>query len=313
MSKPENIYVVSASDNNYAMPLAVMLCSAADNLADNKFLKVFIIDNGITASNKERIFAPLRNKRVIVKWLTPIKYETTKLPSIGHMTDTTYQRIFIADLLPKTLDRVIYLDCDIIILGDLYRLWKTPFSGNLLMAVQDMGEPYVSSPRALSNYVELGLSSNTKYFNAGVLLIDLNKWRKNQTGRCIFEYMKSSKTIPRWCDQDGLNAVLSNYWGELDPRWNQIPHIYDYSSWHESPFDEEVYTSIISDPFIVHFATSSKPWLNGSTHPKRKLFYQYLDKTAWSGWRSKKTPNNQLPLKIISKTVKLFKQFVQKK
>ncbi|WP_234300704.1 glycosyltransferase [Sphaerospermopsis aphanizomenoides] len=99
--------------------------------------------------------------------------------------------------------------------------------------------------------------------------------------------------IPLSCEivqnQDGLNAILAGQWQEIHPSWNQLPRIYDYSSWQESPYPEDVYEELLHKPYIIHFISSPKPWCAGlqaeCKHPKKDLFFQYLDMTSWSGWR----------------------------
>lgn len=90
-------------------------------------------------------------------------------------------------------------------------------------------------------------------------------------------------------DQDGLNAILAGKWQEIHPLWNQMPRIYDYSSWNESPFAEDIYNELLHRPYIIHCTNYPKPWCAGlrveCKHPKKHLFFQYLDMTAWSGWR----------------------------
>ncbi|BAZ01309.1 hypothetical protein NIES37_53080 [Tolypothrix tenuis PCC 7101] len=75
----------------------------------------------------------------------------------------------------------------------------------------------------------------------------------------------------------------------IHPQWNQMPRIYDYSSWKESLFAEDIYNELLHRLYIIHFTNSPQPWCAGlrveCQHPKKHLFFQYLDMTAWSGWR----------------------------
>lgn len=138
----------------------------------------------------------------------------------------------------------------------------------------------------LRNYRELGINPNYKYFNAGLLVINLDKWRRDNIGEKVVKFLQDNKDYVRDHDQDGLNGVLAGQWGELDPRWNQMPRIYTYSSWEDSPYDRESYNALLHDPYIIHYTTPPKPWQRGCPHPAIDLFFQYLDQTAWSGWRN---------------------------
>jgi lipopolysaccharide biosynthesis glycosyltransferase len=119
-----------------------------------------------------------------------------------------------------------------------------------------------------------------------MLVINLDKWRTDNIPLKVIEYLERNKEYVRDHDQDGLNGVLAGQWGELSPRWNQMPRIYSYASWQESPYDEQLYNELLNHPYIVHYTTPPKPWHKGCEHPNTALFFQYLDQTAWSGWRN---------------------------
>lgn len=312
---PDRIVLVCAADNAFAMQLAVMVRSVVSNLSHQRELLLFVIDGGIKNSNKQKIYRSLGSSRIDIRWLSPDNNSLSNLKISGHIQLTTYYRLLVPDLLPTTFEKVIYLDCDIIVLGDLAQVWDIDFGTNFLLAVQDMGEPYVSSPRALNNFKELEIPEYYKYFNAGFMMMNLNRWRAEQINRKVIAYIEQNKDTIRWWDQDGLNAIMAFKWRELDPRWNQIPHIFDYPSWEKSPFEEEVYKGIISDPFIIHFATSSKPWHYNCTHPLKNEFFRYLDKTAWEGWRPKKPFQEtfwRYYLKKISYNKRRLMRFIQR-
>ncbi|MBV8885384.1 MAG: hypothetical protein JO235_15515, partial [Chroococcidiopsidaceae cyanobacterium CP_BM_RX_35] len=132
---------------------------------------------------------------------------------------------------------------------------------------------------------ELGISSDCKYFNAGVLVINLKKWRAENMSEKVIEYVIKNPKFILWADQDGLNPVLAGKWNMLNPRWNQQSSIHDFSFWKDSPFSEEMYNDVVHHPYIIHFSAPYKPWNSLKAHPSKHLFFQYLDMTAWSGWR----------------------------
>ncbi|MGK7893397.1 MAG: glycosyltransferase family 8 protein, partial [Xenococcus sp. (in: cyanobacteria)] len=156
--------------------------------------------------------------------------------------------------------------------------------------------PYVSSPNGLIKYKELGLKENDKYFNSGVLVINLDKWRSDNLSEEVIKFIQINRESIRWADQDGLNAILVNKWGELDQRWNQTSMIHKYSCWQESPFTEEVYNNTLNEPYIIHFSSQIKPWHFKVTYkcPNEDLFFEYLDRTAYSGWRPKESLKKKL-------------------
>jgi lipopolysaccharide biosynthesis glycosyltransferase len=283
------IPIVCAFDDRYAMPMATMVCSVLTHLAPQYCLELYVIDGGITPESKANVLASVAAVgRCSITWLPPspaMLARMSQFKTSGHLSLSTYYRLFLPELLPRNLNKVIYLDCDLIVMTDIGPLWQLEVEPYYLLAAQDVGVLAVSHPSGLLNYQELGIPADRKYFNAGVLVLNLARWRQDRMGHQIIEYMEQNPKFIRLHDQDALNAMLFDKWGELDLRWNQTPHLYrNFRSWRETPFSQEVYRRTVTSPYIIHFASSAKPW-NRYTHRHRRQFYQYLDQTAWAGWR----------------------------
>jgi lipopolysaccharide biosynthesis glycosyltransferase len=302
----EPIIVVCAADDNYAMPLTVTVRSALVNLNSQRKILLFIIDGGIKNHNKQKILQSISIDNCEIKfipkpdsWLDLMEFDNLGKDHWLSVSGAAFYRLMIAELLPKEFDKAIYLDCDLVVRGNLEELWANDLVDNYILAVQNLTIPYVSSPWGLLNYKELGISPDTKYFNSGVLVINLKKWRDDKMTIKAIEYLNKNKEYIRMHDQDVLNALFANQWGELDRRWNVPPYIIGiYSSWADSPFSEEVYNVLISEPYIIHYLTDKKPWTSRHT-PLKDYFFHYLDMTAWSGWRL--TIWRRLKLKLINK------------
>jgi lipopolysaccharide biosynthesis glycosyltransferase len=264
----EPIVLVCAADENYAMPLAVTVYSASLNLKSKQTIELFVIDGGIKESTKFRIKKSLASESITISWVQPTEKLFDKLPMTDTLTTATYYRLLIAQLIPTHFHKAIYLDTDVVVKGNLSQLWNIDIGDNYVLAVQDICQ------------------RSFKYFNSGVLVINLEKWRTENIGSRVIEYIEQNRDSIRWLDQDGLNGVLAEKWGELDPRWNQMHAIHECSSWTESPYAEDVYNDVLHNPYILHFTTPPKPWQRGCQHPCQDLFFQYLDMTDWSGWRN---------------------------
>jgi lipopolysaccharide biosynthesis glycosyltransferase len=297
------VIVVCAADDGYSMPLAVTASSALENLSERYSLLLYVIDGGIQEHNKQKIIKSLPSGRCDIRFLPKPdviaglakelfqKSETQGMVQTKHILSASgaaYYRLFIPELLPDTVEKAIYLDCDLVVRGDLAQLWETSLEDQHLLAVQELWMPYVSI--GLVNYKELNIPGEAKYFNSGVLVMNLNKWRSDRTTDKALDYLKHNQQYLRCYDQDVLNAVLAEQWGELDHRWNVSPAIYRYPSWRESPVSEETFNSLIHDPYIIHYSTPSKPWSTRHTgfsdsFPFNHLFFNYIDKTVWKGWR----------------------------
>jgi lipopolysaccharide biosynthesis glycosyltransferase len=283
------ITIACAADDGYAMHMAVMLRSVLENIPASQRVCIFAIDGGIKESNKAKILASLGKESVDFNWIT----EPVELPDnlplakdvLSHANKAVYYRLLLADVLPIDQEKVIYLDSDLIVIQDLQKLWQTDIGDNYVLAVQDGSIPFVSSPYGLKKYQDLNISPENKYFNSGVLVINLKKWRDENISTKLFQYLETYKDFVQHHDQEAMNALFVGKWGEIEPQWNQTPNFFNYPSWQESPYEEVDYYNAVNNPYIVHFAGTAKPWNSFEKHPLRELFFHYLDMTAWSGWR----------------------------
>jgi lipopolysaccharide biosynthesis glycosyltransferase len=283
------ISIACAADDGYAMQMAVMLRSVLENISANQPVCIFAIDGGIKESNKKKILASLGKRSVDFNWIT----EPVELPDnlplaknvLSHANKSLYYRLLLADVLPPDYEKVIYLDSDLIVIQNLEKLWQTDIGDNYVLAVQDGSIPFVSSPHGIKKYQDLNIPPENKYFNSGVLVINLQKWRAENISAKLFQYLEKYKDFVQHHDQEAMNVLFTGKWGEVEPQWNQTPNFFDYPSWKESPYKEIDYYNAVNNPCIVHFAGTAKPWNSFEKYPLRELFFHYLDMTAWSGWR----------------------------
>lgn len=278
------IPVVYGIDDRFALPCAASLQSALDHLGPGRRLDVHIIDGGVSRRNRARLSESFHGRACRLLWLEPERDRLSALKVGGDISVATYYRLLIPQLLPGW-DKAIYLDADVIVERDLAELWELPLQNRHLLAVQDQGIRLISGPFGLSNYRALRIPVGMKYFNAGVLVLNLSKWRECQTARRIIDYVRAEHEHIRFHDQDGLNAILWNDWLELDPRWNQMPQILQVAAPEDSPFDRETFRAVTTAPYIVHYASADTPWQFGCRHPATARFFRYLDRTAFRGFR----------------------------
>ncbi|MFQ4145145.1 glycosyltransferase family 8 protein [Chlorogloeopsis sp. ULAP02] len=287
MLQQEPLVVVCGADDNYAMPLAITLYSTLIHLENNCTLYLYIIDGGISNKSKKRLerVIDLEHIDVHFKWVTPSELESLKkLHTLPWITVASYLRLLIPDLLPKHFEKAIYLDCDLQVEANLKNLWEQPLNEYAVLAVQDLGTPYVSSPFGIAKYQEFGLAPQTPYFNSGVLVINVKRWRAENVSQRVIQYLQEYSQDVHLGDQEGLNVVLANQWGRLDLKWNLISHIYFYDIWDESAYKEEIGAirqELISKPYIFHFAGGSKPWQIGCLHPQQLVWIRYLKDSKW--------------------------------
>jgi lipopolysaccharide biosynthesis glycosyltransferase len=276
-STAKRIVIACAADRRYALPLAVMLRSAESRLARGSRLEVYAVDGGLSPEERVRVAESVRD-RVTLLWVSPERAAFAGLPLWGRMPIATYDKLGIGRWVPQAVDKVIWLDADLLVLGDLTELWTTDVGDEVLCATQDDRVPTVASRFGVSPYASLGLVPAAKYFNAGVLVVDLHHWRSVDVEGRALSYLKRHRDRVYFWDQEALNVALAGRWSELSPMWNWNP-----SNGRLDDADLQV----AGAPRILHFSGYLKPWRYESKGTAHDLYYRALDQTAWAGWRPK--------------------------
>lgn len=187
----------------------------------------------------------------------------------------TYYRCMFSAILPQTLDKVLYLDCDIVILGDISEFWNTDLANYAVGCVEDIGFD------DMERYATLNYEPKYSYFNAGVLLINLKYWREHKIDEECVRYFLSYPERIRYNDQDLLNALLHEHKIFVPLKWNMQDAYYRYDM-DKKITDWPAFKLELLHPVILHY-TNKKPWNYDSMHPLRNEYYKYLDMTPWRG------------------------------
>jgi lipopolysaccharide biosynthesis glycosyltransferase len=137
--------------------------------------------------------------------------------------------------------------------------------------------------------VELGLPAAAKYFNAGVMLVDLVRWRRERIADRALEYLQRYRDRVLLWDQEALNAALAGRWGELDPRWNRNPTLrHLFGRRKRAPVPRGAPADAGADAneiWIAHYTGRLKPWLYPGLGAVQETFFAHLDATVWAGSR----------------------------
>lgn len=279
------LYVIFSSDDNYAPYMGTAIYSLVDCNRDFEHIVIYIIDNDIKVDNRVKLNDMVKDiKNVELIWIPFMEYrDKLKLNMMWNISVSAYARLFIAEMIPITVSRIIYMDCDMIVCNSLRELWKTDLSGKIVGVVQDT---VGNKPKE-----ELGLSVTEKYFNSGLLLIDLDAWRKDEIGRKCFELLEEYGGKVCHHDQGVLNKILNNKKYILPMKYNTITihYIFNmrqirkyYNETAEFYLSEEI-ENAKKNPVILHFTPSftSRPWVKGCKHPLKKKFWEALEKTPW--------------------------------
>jgi lipopolysaccharide biosynthesis glycosyltransferase len=268
--------VITLADDRYVIPLAVMVRSLLEHWRSPKDLDLIVIDGGITQIHRERLELSWQDtpawRRTTVRFVLP-EYGTARLPVWGRIPLLTYSRICLAEYTEAHHTRAIFLDSDMLLQADVATLADTPLLGKTIAAAQDPFIPTVSSIAALANYQDYGLHPDLPYFNAGLLVADLERWRHQRVAERTFEHIQNFGHLLHHYDQDALNAILARDWATLDPGWQTNPRA--ANALGHTP--EQAY--------LYHFSGALKPWVHRLNSPVDQLFYATLDRTHWKGWR----------------------------
>lgn len=296
--------ILCAADDNYVKPLTVMLHSAARSLKPGNTINAIVLDGGISDENLAAIKESLVDLPIQTFTIKPGLQDVDSLMTSHHITHTAYLRLLAGRLLPDSVDKVIYLDSDVLVRGDLTELWEYELGNNYALAVPDIACPYVdaryadcnfkkSSPyfaaiSPIANWKELGLDPDALYFNSGVMVLNVRRMREERIERKLLRCLSENARFV-WCwDQYALNVVFADAWRPLPLRWNQGAHVFEFPNQNHSPFNIDEFVETKDFPSIIHFTTEWKPWDFGNKHPLKHLYFEELDRTVWRGWRPEK-------------------------
>jgi lipopolysaccharide biosynthesis glycosyltransferase len=284
-SAASGLTVVTLADERYALPLAVMGRSLVENICSGRRATLYVVDGGITPETKRHLLASWDPERMRVEFVPPQFGRERVLPVWGRLPPLTYVRVFVPLIVPVGCGKVIFLDSDVVIHAEIERLWNVEMGGHCLLAVQDPAIPFVSSRDGLQRYQALGIPRDHPYFNAGVMVVNVERWRQLNISEKVMEFIRRNADELNCCDQDGLNAILWRDWAPVDSRWHVQPRLMARDRVPLPHLDDRKRAQLTADPWIFHFSGRLKPWIyRGSTDPDR-IFYEYLDRTWWSGWR----------------------------
>jgi lipopolysaccharide biosynthesis glycosyltransferase len=278
--------IVFATDNAYCQHLAVALVTLFEHNQHLAF-DIRIVCVAVAEANKQRLLAVCQAHGRSARFLDfdPTPYVGFRVD--GHITWASYARIFLPALIEPEIGRVLYLDSDIVVLDAIDPLLDT-----------DIGDhPIAGIPQPFTDRrEELGIPADKPYVNAGVLILNLDVWRREaMTGRLV-EFIEANAPRLKFHDQDTLNAFFHDRVLALPFRWNLHHHVFAATAQRLGCSDAER-RRIFAEPGIVHFTTASKPWHFVNDHAFKRAYlralrktpyrdYRYPDLTPWNvGWK----------------------------
>jgi len=267
------INLVCVSDNHYVVLMAGLLKSIEVNHLTEEKINVYIVEDGIKRINKKKLIESLNSNKIKINWIKindaiPTNF---KLPvDQSSYPKNIHVRIFIPHFMTENVKRVIYMDVDMIVLKDISELWKMDIGNNTIAAVQDSISPQCQTETdgGIDNYLQLGLTADTKLFNSGLIIMDVEKWMKDEMSKNVIDIIEENKEFARFPDQYGLNVGFANKWFELDKNWNAFADRH-----HENPS-------------LIHFFHRKPIYQSYSNSLEYKeIFYSYLHQTKWKNFK----------------------------
>lgn len=275
----EIVDIAFCYDSAYLQPLTVALWSLLHHARSPQNLRIWLVGNPLNFNGRESLFRLVTGSGAMLKerWLEDNDPRLANTVASGYFSRATYYRLLLPDIVPKSVRRLIYLDCDLLI--------RHPIEELSTIDLQGLPTAAVMKP-VPDNHFELGLKSAADYFNAGVMVMDLEQWRNLGLHDQALAYSASHRGSMPYHDQDALNAVINGKWARLDPRWNQQFRFFSQTAEAIGLSPAEL-RRVRKHPFVVHYTTSSKPWHANNAHPFRRAYFAALDQTEFRGWRPK--------------------------
>jgi len=255
--------VVFAVDSGYVVGLRGALASLCAHLGDPGRLRVTVLHDGLPAAVRAAVAAAAPRAEVRFSEVRDERLGVLPLPRriSPYITEISFARLLIPELLPD-LSRVLYLDADVLVLGDVTELWDTPLDGVPVAAVVDPMVTTWDAPRGIHNPELVAGRGATPYFNSGVLLVDADAWRARDLTAAAVAYGRREARRIVLSDQEILNAVVDGAFLALDERWNQ-------SAIHLEQEPSPAFEARLARTRVLHYYGRIKPWHDHE--PRRRV------------------------------------------
>lgn len=266
------IPIFLVSDENYAKYAAVTIQSVISGT--NEKLAFYILDGGIFEDSAEKITQMVENSHNSIEFIKMDLKVFEKFPNKGHFSLNTYFRYLIADLKPE-IKKALYIDTDMVICGNVSEIYNTKLDGMALAAV-----PYIEEELKLNGFKKyktiFDLPDNHLYFNAGLLLIDCDYWRKNKIAEILLNKTAEMHKKLQMPDQDVLNVVFANNYTILPKQYNLVVDLC------VKYIDLNSFINDLKGCFVLHYTGGNdvRPWIEENV-PCKQYFWNMATKTPF--------------------------------
>lgn len=265
--------IALCTDEKFSYPCGVCVTSILEN-NKNEECNIYILTNHITENTLSKFKELSLEYRQKIEIITIDHKLFDGLRVSAVFPKSIYYRFLLPELIKE--DKVLYLDCDIIVTENIRALWDTDLTGYACAAVEDQSGDDITIHNRIGQY--------TDYFNSGVLLMNLEYWRSNKISRKLIDFIYENPETCLFPDQDAMNIILNGKVIFLDYKYNYQELFYwdrNLLCLHKSKWGKLKYNEAGIPPTIVHYSTSSKPWNKGCKHPLQNLFIKYKELSPW--------------------------------
>lgn len=278
-----NLVLIINEKNNYARHLGTTLVSVLENSKEK--WNINIIYENLSQESIKKISEIVRKYGSDIKYIK-IEEQTLKKFKVGvgtHLNSIVFARLYIPEFLLDE-EKAIYLDCDLIVLKKLEELYNMDLKNKSIGVILDSKKDQEESLKRLK------LDLKRTYFNAGVMIMDLKKLRDNKKFTKTIEFCLNPDRELKLNEQDALNIIFEDDYTINNKIWN-----YTHGNSEENKFN-------LNEIGIVHFTGEIKPWDCRSTSIYKNLYWQYLEKTPWNGYKEE---NKSLENIFLRELIKL--------
>jgi lipopolysaccharide biosynthesis glycosyltransferase len=275
-SRPDRIDIACTSDWRYLPHTAAMLHSLFSNSPGERFRVVLLHGIEIDEENRSRL---QRLADAFLAEIHPVRIVPERIAGLPilHLHRSVWYRVLLPETLPQ-LDRILYLDSDMIVLDRVRPLWDSDVSQHLFAGVGNALYPFNPDMVKL-----LELPDTRAYLNSGVMLMNLARMRAEDSTARIFDYAPQHPQNPAQ-DQDAYSALFHDRCLRVAPRWNTQINFFDLGAVEVSrqigaPVAEV--EAAMARPAIVHFIGPFKPWRVICRYPQQKHYLAHLRQTPW--------------------------------
>jgi lipopolysaccharide biosynthesis glycosyltransferase len=272
-----SINILFCVDGRFWQHVGVAIASLLTHNPQNTFRIVIATADEINEEMADQIKALARrfgNATVEVTQYRALDHREA-LPTHSHLTFAAYLRLFMTEFLDPSIDKLIYLDSDVLVVSDISELWQ-----------MELGEAYVGAalePYDRAQRDPLGFGPKDPYFNSGVMLINLAKWRAENVIPRFFDFAGLNRDKLHSPDQDVINSVFRGHILNIGYEWNWQALFVRFLPSQLNMSDEQ-YARLKRSPRLVHYTSGYKPWYYRWEPHYKSFYYQALAKTPWSGY-----------------------------